>query len=236
MVWDIDWKGRMVENAWLKIAKNMHVSCKFLCEDSCATLTKLFRMLNSLKLHECNANIDLHLSLGWDGMYSCTAATPGKVRALEDRMKLSCDRPTIWTKCGNSASLVTEYPARMITGRFNTGPARIQDASLALSTQCTIWCMYWSSILLLLREFLPHARCLYIYCTPTPSRNPMGIKAAATLPTPLSVANRLNWAAAFRVSWISTLIPRLLIYCLVFGLIGRISFPSPRISRSKAFN
>jgi hypothetical protein len=27
-----------------------------------------------------------------------------------------------------------------------------------------------------------------------------------------------------------------LIYCLVFGLIGRISFPSPRISRSKAFN
>lgn len=64
----------------------------------------------------------------------------------------------------------------------------------------------------------------------------MGINAAATLPTPLSVANRLNCAAAFLVSCTSTLIPNPLIYRLVSGAIRRIDAPSPRINKSTTPN
>lgn len=53
------------------------------------------------------------------------------------------------------------------------------------------------------------------YLTPLPSLHPIGTNAAATLCVPLSVASKLNCAAAFLVSCISTLIPRLLMYCLV---------------------
>jgi len=62
---------------------------------------------------------------------------------------------------------------------------------------------------------------------------PIGIKAAAMLLTPLSVASRLNWAAAFLVSCISTFIPRELIYFLVSGVMGYVEAPKPRIRRSR---
>lgn len=65
---------------------------------------------------------------------------------------------------------------------------------------------------------------------------PIGIKAAAMLLTPLSVASRLNWAAAFLVSCISTLIPRELIYFLVSGEIGYVEAPRPRIRRSRSWS
>ncbi len=64
------------------------------------------------------------------------------------------------------------------------------------------------------------------------SLHPMGINAHATLPTPRSVASRLNCAAAFRVSCTSTRMPSELIYCLVSGAIGYIEGPRPSISRS----
>ena len=64
------------------------------------------------------------------------------------------------------------------------------------------------------------------------SLHPIGIKAAAILLTPLSVARRLNCAAAFRVSCISTLIPNELIYFLVSGEMGYIDGPSPKMSMS----
>ena len=67
---------------------------------------------------------------------------------------------------------------------------------------------------------------------PFPSAQPMGIKAAATSPTPLSVARRLNWEAAFLVSRTSTRIPKLVMWRLVSGLSGRSSGPSPSIKRS----
>ncbi len=60
----------------------------------------------------------------------------------------------------------------------------------------------------------------------------MGINAAATSPTPLSVASMLNCDAAFRVSRTSTRMPRLLMYFFVSGLSGRISGPRPRSNRS----
>lgn len=56
--------------------------------------------------------------------------------------------------------------------------------------------------------------------------------AAATLLTPLSVANKLNCAAAFLVSCISTLIPRELIHLLVCGEMGYVLAPKPRMRRS----
>lgn len=67
---------------------------------------------------------------------------------------------------------------------------------------------------------------------PTPSFQPIGINAAATSSTPLSVANRLNWLAAFLVSSTSTLMPKLAICFLVAGLSGLFSGPKPRINRS----
>jgi hypothetical protein len=68
--------------------------------------------------------------------------------------------------------------------------------------------------------------------TPTPSLKPIGIRAPATAFNPLSVASRLYCAAAFLVSWISTLIPRELRCCLTRGLTGRISLPRPSMSKS----
>ncbi len=66
----------------------------------------------------------------------------------------------------------------------------------------------------------------------TPSLHPIGISAAATSSTPLSVASRLYCAAAFRVSSTSTLMPRFPIARLVAGLSGRISGPNPNINKS----
>lgn len=60
----------------------------------------------------------------------------------------------------------------------------------------------------------------------------MGINAQATLPTPRSVASRLNCAAAFRVSCTSTRMPSELMYCLVSGAMGYIEGPRPSMSRS----
>ena len=65
------------------------------------------------------------------------------------------------------------------------------------------------------------------------SFQPRGISAAATSPTPRSVARRLNCEAAFLVSCISTRMPKELIYLLVSGDRGRIEGPRPRTSRSK---
>ena len=70
------------------------------------------------------------------------------------------------------------------------------------------------------------------HSAPTPSLHPMGTKAAATSDTPLSVASKLNWEAAFLVSRTSTRIPRLPICRFVSGLRGRISGPRPSIKRS----
>lgn len=72
----------------------------------------------------------------------------------------------------------------------------------------------------------------FLETTPAPSFHPNGTKAAATLPTPLSVASKLNCAAAFLVSCISTWIPSKLIALLVAGLSGIIFGPTPRIKRS----
>ncbi len=58
------------------------------------------------------------------------------------------------------------------------------------------------------------------------------MRAAATFATPLSVARRLNWAAAFLVSWTSTRIPSELICLRVSGEMGCTEGPSPRIRRS----
>jgi hypothetical protein len=65
-----------------------------------------------------------------------------------------------------------------------------------------------------------------------PSFHPIGTNAAATCCKPLSVANKLNCAAAFRVSWISTRTPSSVKSFLVAGLRGRIPGPVPRISKS----
>lgn len=67
---------------------------------------------------------------------------------------------------------------------------------------------------------------------PFPSTHPMGINAAATSPTPLSIASRLNCDAAFRVSKISTRSPSSPMRCRVSGLRGRIVGPVPMTSRS----
>lgn len=67
---------------------------------------------------------------------------------------------------------------------------------------------------------------------PTPSTHPTGTIAAATSPTPLSVANILYCAAAFLVSSTSTLTPISLTILLVSGLSGLISGPSARINKS----
>lgn len=64
------------------------------------------------------------------------------------------------------------------------------------------------------------------------SLHPIGIRAHATLPTPLSVANKLNCAAAFLVSCTSTLIPISLTHLLVSGATGHMPGPSPSINRS----
>ena len=64
------------------------------------------------------------------------------------------------------------------------------------------------------------------------SFHPIGTNAAATASTPLSVASKLNCAAAFLVSCTSTRIPKELINLLVSGEMGIIRGPSPNISRS----
>jgi hypothetical protein len=64
------------------------------------------------------------------------------------------------------------------------------------------------------------------------SRQPIGISAAATCCTPRSVASRLNCAAAFLVSWISSRMPRLLRYFLIAGAMGVTRGPVPMISKS----
>lgn len=64
------------------------------------------------------------------------------------------------------------------------------------------------------------------------SFQPRGIRAAATFPTPRSVASRLNWAAAFLVSCTSIRIPSELICFRVCGEIGCIEVPNPSINRS----
>jgi hypothetical protein len=56
-----------------------------------------------------------------------------------------------------------------------------------------------------------------VQCT---SRQPMGTIAAATWPTPRSVASRLNCAAAFLVSWTSNRMPRSLRYLRTAGARG----------------
>ena len=70
------------------------------------------------------------------------------------------------------------------------------------------------------------------YSAPTPSFQPIGIIAAATSFTPLSVANKLNCAAAFLVSNTSTRMPSAAICRLVSGLRGMIEGPVPMIRRS----
>ena len=60
----------------------------------------------------------------------------------------------------------------------------------------------------------------------------MGIKAAAMSLIPRSVASKLNCDAAFRVSRTSILMPRLLMYFLSWGLIGRMLGPRPNINIS----
>lgn len=62
--------------------------------------------------------------------------------------------------------------------------------------------------------------------------NPIGSKAAAILLTPLSVASKLNCAAAFLVSCISTLMPNELRYFLVSGDMGYVEAPNPSINMS----
>lgn len=58
------------------------------------------------------------------------------------------------------------------------------------------------------------------------------MNAAATSPTPRSVASKLNWAAAFRVSSTSSRIPNEIICSLVSGETGSMEDPTPRIRRS----
>lgn len=67
---------------------------------------------------------------------------------------------------------------------------------------------------------------------PTPSCQPIGIRTAAISVTPLSVASRLNCAAAFLVSSTSTRMPSLATACLVDGLSGAMLFPVPIINMS----
>lgn len=62
--------------------------------------------------------------------------------------------------------------------------------------------------------------------------NPTGTSAAATSPTPRSVASRLNELAAFRVSSTSTLYPRPWRCARVRGESGRICAPVPITRRS----
>ena len=64
------------------------------------------------------------------------------------------------------------------------------------------------------------------------SLHPIGTNAHATLSTPLSVASRLNCAAAFLVSCVSSLIPISPIYLLVSGATGYIPGPNPSINKS----
>jgi len=59
------------------------------------------------------------------------------------------------------------------------------------------------------------------------SLHPIGTNAAATCPAPRSVANRLNCAAAFRVSCTSSLSPSPFKYCLTLGASGMIVGPVP---------
>lgn len=68
---------------------------------------------------------------------------------------------------------------------------------------------------------------------PIPSLHPKGIKAAATSETPRSVASKLNCAAAFLVSNISTLMPSSEMHLLVCGLNGRLFLPTPSMRRSE---
>ncbi|KAK6429255.1 hypothetical protein LTR95_014597 [Oleoguttula sp. CCFEE 5521] len=65
-----------------------------------------------------------------------------------------------------------------------------------------------------------------------PIPQPTGTIAPATFCTPLSVANKLNCAAAFLVSCTSTLIPISAILCRVFTLNGTIPLPVPNTSKS----
>lgn len=60
------------------------------------------------------------------------------------------------------------------------------------------------------------------------------MSAAATCPTPLSVASRLNCAAAFLVSWTSNRIPWSLRYLRTAGARGTVLGPVPMMSRSVA--
>lgn len=64
------------------------------------------------------------------------------------------------------------------------------------------------------------------------SFQPIGMRAAATSPTPRSVASRLNWAAAFLVSCTSIRMPSALICFRVSGEMGCIEGPNPSINRS----
>jgi hypothetical protein len=64
------------------------------------------------------------------------------------------------------------------------------------------------------------------------SLHPIGTSAAATCPTPRSVASRLNCAAAFLVSCISSRMPRSLRYLRTLGAIGYTLGPVPMINKS----
>jgi hypothetical protein len=64
------------------------------------------------------------------------------------------------------------------------------------------------------------------------SVHPIGTNAAATCPTPRSVASKLNCAAAFRVSCISSRMPRSLRYLRTWGAIGYTLGPVPMINKS----
>lgn len=68
-----------------------------------------------------------------------------------------------------------------------------------------------------------------------PSLHPTGTSAAATCPTPLSVARRLNCADAFRVSCISNRRPRSFRYLRTAGARGRTCGPVPIMRRSGVF-
>ena len=76
---------------------------------------------------------------------------------------------------------------------------------------------------------LKHFAFVYIDYLPF---HPTGIIAAATPSVPLSVLSRLKLAAAFLVSMISTLTPKLERSSLVFFVIGRVIAPVPMIKRS----
>jgi len=95
----------------------------------------------------------------------------------------------------------------------------------------------WYLILLTPPSFIPFSRIPneYPQTPPTyhlPSLHPTGTNAAATLPTPLSVASKLNIAAAFPVSPTSTLTPIPPSTALVSGATGTIAPPTPKINRS----